>query len=191
VLSTAHDLLRCTVNNFSTVFQTYQTCLSRSTIGQLVSRRSAINFGSRGRRGPTDEVIDRTTRNYSVFKHSLRRNVLSPSWNVSTFKGTFVKMKSTFVYSFFGLTAEVVFASTVGWVAGQEVITTGGTLKGSPSSRAGYSEVSQYVGIPFAEPPLGALRWLPAKKYLSNNTIDATKWVSDCQNSMKLNSNYI
>jgi hypothetical protein len=91
--------------------------------------------------------------------------------------GTFITMRSTFVYWLLVLTVEVAYASTAEWVVGQEIVTTSGKVKGSPASRPGYSEVSQYVGIPFAEPPMGALRWMPAKKYISNKTIDATKWV--------------
>jgi hypothetical protein len=88
---------------------------------------------------------------------------------------TFVKMRLTIAYTL-GV-SNLALASTSAWVIGQDVVTTSGRIKGSAASRVGYSEVSQYVGIPFAEPPLGALRWMPAKKYLSNATIDATKWV--------------
>jgi carboxylesterase type B len=69
------------------------------------------------------------------------------------------------------------FASpTSQWTVGQEVQTTSGKVKGGPAERVGYSEVSQYVGIPDAVPPEGALRWMPPKAFKSNGTIDGTKW---------------
>jgi cholinesterase len=43
--------------------------------------------------------------------------------------------------------------------------------------RVGYEQVSEYVGIPFAHPPQGALRWMPPKAFKSDGVIDATKWV--------------
>jgi hypothetical protein len=67
------------------------------------------------------------------------------------------------------------FASPT-WTVGQEVQTTSGKVKGGTAERAGYFEVSQYVGIPYAEPPQGTLRWMPPKPFKSNGTIDGTKW---------------
>ncbi|TID21650.1 acetylcholinesterase precursor [Venturia nashicola] len=66
------------------------------------------------------------------------------------------------------------------WTVGQEVSTTSGKVKGRSATRAGYQEVSEYVGIPFAHPPQGALRWAPPKPFKSDGPIDATKWKSDC-----------
>jgi hypothetical protein len=62
------------------------------------------------------------------------------------------------------------------WTVGQEIQTTSGKVKGGPAERPGYPEVSQYVGIPYAEIPEGALRWLPPKPFKSNGTINGTKW---------------
>jgi carboxylesterase type B len=77
----------------------------------------------------------------------------------------------------------VILASTVlgapskQWAIGQEVPTTSGKVKGRPATRVGYEEVSEYVGIPYAHPPQGPLRWMPPKAFKSDRAIDATKWV--------------
>ena len=63
------------------------------------------------------------------------------------------------------------------WTPGQEVKTTSGTVKGRPAVRPGFSAVSEYVGIPYAQAPLGGLRWAPPKAFKSDALIDATKWV--------------
>src|ERR1700712_4648967 len=63
------------------------------------------------------------------------------------------------------------------WAVGQEVLTTSGKVKGRPATRPGYEGVSEYVGIPYAHPPQGALRWMPPKAFRSDGAIDATKWV--------------
>jgi hypothetical protein len=63
------------------------------------------------------------------------------------------------------------------WTVGQEVKTTSGVVKGRFATRPGFSDVSEYVGVPYAYPPQGELRWMPPKPFESNGTIDATKWV--------------
>ena len=47
-----------------------------------------------------------------------------------------------------------------GWQVGQEVSTTSGRVKGHAATWAGNEEVSEYLGIPYATPPLGALRFV-------------------------------
>ncbi|QDS74501.1 hypothetical protein FKW77_007054 [Venturia effusa] len=74
------------------------------------------------------------------------------------------------------LTVTTSAASSKQWAVGQQVSTTSGKVKGRAATRAGYEEVSEYVGIPFAHPPQGPLRWMPPKPLKSDELVDATKW---------------
>lgn len=62
------------------------------------------------------------------------------------------------------------------WTVGQSVQTTSGLVVGHAA--ANVSEVSEYVGIPYAVPPLGRLRFQPPVPYTDNGTINATEFVS-------------
>lgn len=62
------------------------------------------------------------------------------------------------------------------WNVGQSVRTTSGLVVGHSAANA--SEVSEYVGIPYAAPPLGRLRFQPPVHYTGNDTINATALVS-------------
>ena len=62
------------------------------------------------------------------------------------------------------------------WNVGQSVRTTSGLVVGHSATNA--SEVSEYVGIPYAAPPLGRLRFQPPVRYTGNDTISATAFVS-------------
>jgi cholinesterase len=62
---------------------------------------------------------------------------------------------------------------------GQTVKTTSGNVRGQPSSWK--PAVSEYLGIPFAQPPVGPLRWAAPQKYNgAGKTIDATKPGAAC-----------
>ena len=61
--------------------------------------------------------------------------------------------------------------------AGKLVHTTSGAVQGTASDLR--PDVSAYLGIPFAKPPVGSLRFAPPVAYgKSDKTIDATKLVS-------------
>lgn len=62
------------------------------------------------------------------------------------------------------------------WVVGQTVSTTSGPVQGHAASEA--SEVSEYLGIPFAQPPTGRLRFEPPVAYNGSSTINGTDYVS-------------
>jgi cholinesterase len=71
------------------------------------------------------------------------------------------------------------FASlAASWSIGQEVKTTSGLITGRASDWV--PEVSEYLGIPFAEPPVGNLRFAAPKPFKSNKTITATKFGLGC-----------
>ncbi|KAJ5696852.1 hypothetical protein N7536_007264 [Penicillium majusculum] len=64
------------------------------------------------------------------------------------------------------------------WNVGQPVRTTSGLVVGHSATNA--SEVSEYVGIPYAAPPLGRLRFQPPVRYTGNGTINATAFGPAC-----------
>lgn len=62
------------------------------------------------------------------------------------------------------------------WTVGQTVNTTSGPVNGHPA--ANQSEVSAYLGIPFAQPPVGDLRFAAPVKYTGNSSHNGTSYVS-------------
>jgi carboxylesterase type B len=65
-------------------------------------------------------------------------------------------------------------ANAQSFTPGQTVKTTSGDVKGKASSWK--PAVSEYLGIPFAQPPVGPLRWVAPVKYNgAGKTVDATK----------------
>lgn len=62
------------------------------------------------------------------------------------------------------------------WVVGQTVSTTSGPVQGHAASDA--SQVSEYLGIPFAQPPTGRLRFEPPVAYNGSSNINGTDYVS-------------
>jgi cholinesterase len=77
--------------------------------------------------------------------------------------------------------AELAMASSFqqpAWKVGQSVKTSSGSVVGHASRWK--PEVSEYLGIPFAQPPVGDLRWAAPKKYEGNGTIGAHKFSPSC-----------
>jgi hypothetical protein len=62
------------------------------------------------------------------------------------------------------------------WAVGQAVNTTSGTIVGHAATNT--TNVSEYLGIPYAQPPIGALRFAAPQPYQSNETFIASKFVS-------------
>jgi len=62
------------------------------------------------------------------------------------------------------------------WTVGQTVQTSSGPVSGHAASNA--SQVSEYLGIPFAVPPVGDLRFAAPQKYSGNSSINGTSFVS-------------
>lgn len=64
------------------------------------------------------------------------------------------------------------------WQAGNPVETTSGNVVGHNAKWPENSGVSEYLGIPFAEPPVGPLRWKKPVAFKGNgSTIQADNFV--------------
>src|SRR5262245_4770217 len=61
---------------------------------------------------------------------------------------------------------------------GRRVRTTSGFLIGHSAPNA--PEVSEYLGIPYAKPPVGELRFASPEAFVGHDTLDASHFVS-CQ----------
>lgn len=62
-----------------------------------------------------------------------------------------------------------------GFAIGQTLKTTSGVVAGHAAKNR--TEVSEYLGIPFAQPPIGNLRWKAPVKYVGDAPINASKYV--------------
>jgi cholinesterase len=62
-----------------------------------------------------------------------------------------------------------------GWKVGQAVDTTSGRIIGHAAPNA--THVSEYLGIPYAKPPVGKLRFAAPKRFEGNGEIRAAKFV--------------
>jgi len=92
------------------------------------------------------------------------------------------------------LSAALFYAGITGvqcqaWQVGQTVKTTSGTIVGHASSWK--TQVSEYLGVPFAKPPVGDLRWAaPAAITDSSKTINATRYVYSTDICPRLSANH-
>jgi hypothetical protein len=75
------------------------------------------------------------------------------------------------------------------WIVGQVVQTTSGSVKGSRASAAELFDVSEYVGIPYAESTSGQNRFMAPVRLRANGTIDATTYVRYHNHSFRLKTN--
>ncbi|KAF7955202.1 uncharacterized protein EAE97_000461 [Botrytis byssoidea] len=64
------------------------------------------------------------------------------------------------------------------WTVGQTVQTSSGPVNGHPSLNN--SQVSEYLGIPFAKPPIGDLRFAAPVAYNGTTTINGTNFGYTC-----------
>lgn len=62
------------------------------------------------------------------------------------------------------------------WRVGQTVQTTSGPVDGHAASVA--SQVSEYLGIPYAQAPVGTLRFQPPVRYNGTKKLDGKNFVS-------------
>jgi cholinesterase len=72
------------------------------------------------------------------------------------------------------------FAST--WQIGEQVKTSSGPVKGHASSWQ--PDVSEYLGIPYALPPVGPLRWTSPRVFTGDRVIQADKFGADCPSNV-------
>ncbi|CZR57922.1 related to acetylcholinesterase precursor [Phialocephala subalpina] len=82
---------------------------------------------------------------------------------------------------FFCLAATFTYAlkeRQLSWTVGQTVQTSSGPVNGHPAGTA--KQVSEYLGIPYALPPVGNLRWEPPQKYNGSSTINGTNFGYSC-----------
>lgn len=61
------------------------------------------------------------------------------------------------------------------WTIGQSVHTTSGSVNGHAATNG--SQVSEYLGIPFAQPPVGNLRFAAPVAFNGTSTINGTNFV--------------
>ncbi|KAI1373874.1 putative carboxylesterase [Hypoxylon crocopeplum] len=70
------------------------------------------------------------------------------------------------------------YTATVSAATVASVKTTSGTVEGQVAS--GTTGVSEYLGIPYAQPPVGKLRWAPPEPFSGSSVIKATAFGHTC-----------
>lgn len=79
------------------------------------------------------------------------------------------KMKVSCLVLFLGI------SGCYGLLVGQTIKTSSGPVSGQAGTIK--SKVSTYFGIPYAQPPVGNLRFMPPKKYHGDKLIDGSSIV--------------
>jgi hypothetical protein len=82
------------------------------------------------------------------------------------------------LFTFFFLSLETTASSLLprAFSVGQSVQTTSGAVVGHAAQSR--SQVSEYLGIPYAKPPTGNLRFAAPQRFQGNGTITAANFVS-------------
>lgn len=62
------------------------------------------------------------------------------------------------------------------WTIGQTVQTSSGAVKGHPATND--SQVSEYLGIPYGQAPIGDLRFAAPVKFTGNASLNGSAFVS-------------
>jgi cholinesterase len=73
-------------------------------------------------------------------------------------------------------------AERTAWNVGQTIKTTSGAVTGHAAKEK--TQVSEYLGIPFAKPPIGELRWAAPVKFSGSGNINASQYVSTPKNNV-------
>ena len=90
--------------------------------------------------------------------------------------------------SFLALSFLVCLASAQQWSVGQSVKTTTGQIKGHSSSWK--PDVSEYLGVPYAQAPIGDLRWAaPKAASSSDKPFEASKFSASCLPNINMTPN--
>ncbi|CZS94958.1 related to acetylcholinesterase precursor [Rhynchosporium agropyri] len=82
------------------------------------------------------------------------------------------------------LSAASIAQAAGSWTVGQVVSTSSGSVKGHAAPVA--VEVSEYLGIPFAQPPVGELRWTAPKAYEGTGDINGTNFGFSCPAGLQM-----
>ncbi|OLN86960.1 Cholinesterase 3 [Colletotrichum chlorophyti] len=75
-------------------------------------------------------------------------------------------------------TCSLIAATPTLWTVGQSVETTSGIVQGHAASSA--VQVSEYLGIPYAQPPIGVLRFQPPTRFAGSGTINGSAFGHQC-----------
>lgn len=79
------------------------------------------------------------------------------------------------------LHASVVVAENLNFKVGDPIWTSSGRIRGHAAPNE--TTVSEYLGIPFAKPPVGDLRFAPPQAYTSTRDINASSYPLSCPQS--------
>lgn len=67
------------------------------------------------------------------------------------------------------------FSGALAWTVGQTVNTSSGPVRGHAA--VNLTDVSEYLGIPYAQPPVGNLRFQPPVKYTGTKLVAGDAFV--------------